>query len=164
MNYPTYTNNGQYYMQSLEDMRNRIDNQIRQYQQNQMQMQPVQQPITQNFQLAPTQNNTNELEAKYVNNVDEVKNTFVMKMGIFINKELDNLWIKDVNGSIRTFQLTEIIEQDPKDIEIQNLKNEIEKMKGMITNESSSINSNFDETDGNKIAKRVTTSKKSNAK
>ena len=95
MNYPTYTNNGQYYMQSLEDMRNRIDNQIRQYQQNQMQMQqqPVQQPITQNFQLASTPTNS-ELEAKYVNNIDDVKNTFVIKVGVFVNKDFSNLWIK----------------------------------------------------------------------
>ena len=96
MAYPTYNN--QYYLQNLEDMKNRIDNQIRQYQQNQMQMQ--QQPIpqvTQNFQLAPTQNNANELEAKYANDINEVKNTFVIKTGIFLNKDYSTLWLKDVS-------------------------------------------------------------------
>ena len=67
MAYPAYTNNNQYYMQSLEDMRNRIDNQIRQYQQNQMQMQqPQVQPITQNFQIATTQNNTQAICNEFI--------------------------------------------------------------------------------------------------
>ena len=42
--------------------------------QNQMQQQPVPQ-INQSFQLAPNPTN-NELESKYVNNIDEVKNNF----------------------------------------------------------------------------------------
>lgn len=68
MNYPTYANNSQFYMQNLQDMRDRIDSQIRNYQQNQTQ-QPITQPITQNFQLAPNPTN-NELEAKYVDNIE----------------------------------------------------------------------------------------------
>lgn len=162
MNYPTYTNNGQYYMQSLEDMRNRIDNQIRQYQQSQMQQQPVQQPITQNFQLAPTQNNTNELEAKYVNNIDEVKNTFVMKTGVFVDKDYSNLWIKDVSGKIRTFNTVEVVEMDEKDKEIYNLKKQIEEMKGMINYEPS--NANVNEQITTKKSTRVSNVSKSNGK
>lgn len=161
MNYPTYTNNGQYYMQSLEDMRNRIDNQIRQYQQSQMQQQPVPQ-VTQNFQIAPTQNNTNELEAKYVNNIDEVKNTFVMKTGVFVDKDYSNLWIKDVSGKIRTFNTVEVVEMDEKDKEIFNLKKQIEEMKGMINYEPS--NANVDEQITTKKSTRVSNVSKSNAK
>jgi hypothetical protein len=103
MNYPTYANNSQFYMQNLQDMRDRIDSQIRNYQQNQTQ-QPVTQPITQNFQLAPNPTN-NELEAKYVDNIEAVKNTFVIKTGIFLNKDFSTLWVKDVTGKIRTFAL-----------------------------------------------------------
>lgn len=163
MNYQNwYGNNGQYYMQNLQDMRDRIDNQMKQYQQSQMQMQqPVQQPITQNFQLAPQPTN-NEIQSKYVNNIDDVKNTFVMTTGLFVNKEMNTLWIKNVNGDIRTFNLQEIIEQDPKDIEIQRLRNEIENMKGMISNESN--NSNVDVEVTNEKSPKLQVNKRSNAK
>ena len=163
MNYQNwYGNNGQYYMQNLQDMRDRIDNQMKQYQQNQMQMQqPVAQPITQNFQLAPQPTN-NEIQAKYVNNVDDVKNTFVMTTGLFVNKEMNTLWFKNVNGDIRTFNLQEIIEQDPKDIEIQRLRNEIENMKGMIINESRITN--VDEQIADEKSTKLQSNKRSNAK
>ena len=127
MNYPMFSNNNPMYMQnlqSLQDMRDRIDNQIKSYQQTQMQ-QPIQQPqipqVNQTFQLAPNSMN-NELESKYVNNVDEVRNTFVMKTGIFINKDFSTLWVKDVTGNIRTFRTEEVIEMDEKDKEIYMLK------------------------------------------
>lgn len=162
-NYPMYGNN-QFYMQDLQAMKDRIDSQMRQIQQqNQMQQQTPQ--IHQSFQLAPT-TNTNELESKYVNNIDEVKNTFVMKTGIFVNKEMNTLWQKNVNGDIRTFKIEEIIEIDEKDKEILMLKKEIEDMKGMIANanESQYINSIPNESDGKSTTNRVSTNKKSNAK
>ena len=162
MNYPIYGTNSQFYMQDLQNMRDRIDNQMRQMQQiQQQQQQPVQQPITQNFQLAPNSFN-NELESKYATNIDEVRNTFVMKTGLFINKELNTLWLKNVNGDIRIFNLQEIIEQDEKDIEIQKLKNEIENMKGMILNES--VNANVDGETAKAKSTRVSVNKSSNAK
>lgn len=159
MAYPMYNN--QYYINELQAMKDRIDTQIRQHQ-NQYQ-QPVQQPITQNFQLAPNPTN-NELESKYAENIEEVKNTFVIKTGIFINKDFTSLWVKDVTGKIRTFRTEEVIEMDEKDKEIYELKKQIEEMKGMILNESEYSNTIVDESDGNKVAKRVSTSKKSNAK
>lgn len=154
MNYPIYSN--QYQIQELQNMREKIDNQIRQIQQVQ---QP--QPITQNFQLAPNPTN-NELESKYANNIDEVKNTFVMKTGIFVNKDYTSMWVKDVSGNIRSFNIFEIIEMDEKDREIQNLKKEIEEMKGMIKYESN--NNDVNEPITNKKSSRVSSSSKSNAK
>lgn len=164
MNYQNwYGNNGQYYMQNLQDMRDRIDNQMKQYQQSQMQMQQPQMPtnLTQNFQLAPQPTN-NEIQAKYVNNIDDVKNTFVMTTGLFVNKEMNTLWFKNVNGDIRTFNLQEIIEQDPKDIEIQRLRNEIENMKGMILNEPHITN--VDEQITDEKPTKLQSNKRSNAK
>ena len=163
MNYQNwYGNNGQYYMQNLQDMRDRIDNQMKQYQQSQAQMQQPQMPqINQNFQITPTTNN-NEIQAKYVSNIDDVKNTFVMTTGLFVNKEMNTLWFKNVNGDIRTFNLQEIIEQDEKDLEIQRLRNEIENMKGMILNEPD--NSNVDEQIANTKSKGVSRNKSTNAK
>lgn len=169
MAYPYYQNN-QYYMQNMQDlqnMREKIDRQMQQMQQfnqNQMQQQPIPQ-INQSFQLAPNPTN-NELESKYVNNVDEVKGIFVMKTGVFLDKELNTLWIKNTNGDIRTFSLEEIVEIDPKDKEIQMLRNELEKMKGMINyaNESDVDNSDNDGANENKNATKLSNRTKSNAK
>ena len=156
--------NNQYYMQELQGMKDRIDSQLRQYQQqNQVQQQPA--PITQNFQIAPT-NNNNELEGRYANNIDEVRNTFVMKTGVFVNKDFTSLWIKNTNGDIKTFELNEVIEQDPKDVEIQNLKNEIERMKGMISyaNEPDVNNTDINEPIEDEKPKRISNNKRTNAK
>ena len=164
MAYPYYQNN-QYYMQDLQNMKDRIDRQMQQVQQmnqNQMQQQPVPN-VTQNFQLAPNPSN-NELESKYVNNIDEVRNTFVMKTGVFINKDFTSLWIKDVTGNIRTFRIEEIIELDPKDKEIQMLRNEIEKMKGMILNESNVNSTIVNEPNESKTTTKLSSRSKSNAK
>jgi len=168
MTYPYYPNN-QYYMQNMQDlqnMREKIDRQMQQMQQlnqNQMQQQPTPTNLTQNFQLAPNSNN-NELESKYVNNIDEVKGIFVMKTGVFLNKELNTLWIKNTNGDIRTFELSEIIQQDPKDVEINNLKQELQRMKEMISNESNGNNSDINEPNESKSTTKLSNRPKSNAK
>ena len=164
MAYPYYPNS-QFYMQDLQNMREKIDRQMQQVQQmNQNQMQqPVQQPITQNFQLAPNPTN-NELESKYANNIDEVKNTFVMKTGVFLNKDFTSLWIKDVTGNIKTYRLEEVIELDPKDKEILMLKKQIEDMKGMMSNAVEYDNTDIDEPVKKQVAKTVSNSKRSNAK
>lgn len=167
MAYPYYPNN-QIYMQNMQDlqnMREKIDNQMRQMQQlnqNQMQQQPIPQ-INQSFQLAPNPS-SNELESKYVNNIDEVKGIFVMKTGVFLDKDLNNLWIKNTNGDIRTFELSEIIPQDPKDIEINNLKKELQRMREMIVSESNVNNSDFNEPDESKATTKLSGRSKSNAK
>ena len=169
MAYPYYPNN-QIYMQNMQDlqnMREKIDRQMQQVQQmnqNQMQQQqPV--PITQNFQLAPNPVN-NELESKYANNIDEVKNTFVMKTGVFLNKDFTSMWVKTTDGNIKTYELNEVIQQDPKDVEINNLKQEIQRMREMINygNESNVNNSNNDESNESKNAKKLSSRTKSNAK
>lgn len=169
MAYP-YLQNNQYYMQNMQDlqnMREKIDRQMQQMQQfnqNQMQQQPVPN-VTQNFQLAPNSVN-NELESKYVNNVDEVKGIFVMKTGVFLNKELNTLWIKNTNGEIRTFKLEEIIELDERDKEILMLRKQIEEMKGMINyaNKSDVDNTDYDGADESKNAPKLSGRSKSNAK
>ena len=170
MAYPYYPNN-QIYMQNMQDlqnMREKIDRQMQQMQQlnqNQMQQQPTPTNLTQNFQLAPNPVN-NELESKYANNIDEVKNTFVMKTGVFLNKDFTSMWVKTTDGNIKTYELNEVIQQDPKDVEINNLKQEIQRMREMINygNESNVNNSNNDESNESKNAKKLSTRTKSNAK
>ena len=158
---PGYFGNTPMYMQELQNMRDRIDGQMRQIQQqNQIQQQP--QPITQNFQLAPNSIN-NELESKYVNNFDDVKNTFVMKTGIFTNKDFTTIWIKDVTGNIRTFKTEEIIELDAKDKEILDLQKQVNELKGMIEN-AQYDNANINEQTKNTKSSRISSNKPSNAK
>ena len=163
MAYPSY--NSQFYMQDLQNMRDRIDNQMRQIQQQQNQI-PQQVPtnLTQNFQITPQQNITNELESRFANNIDEVKNTFVMKTGIFVDKDMKNLWLKNVNGDIRTFILEEVIEEDEKDLEIKRLRSELNQIKGMINNANEPVNSNINESIANEKPARVSSSKRTNAK
>ena len=122
------------YIQEFQNMRDSIDRTMQRYQQQQQQNQMMpQQPanVTQNFQIAPIQQQ-NDLQAKYVNDIDEVKNTFVMREGIFINKDMTTLWVKNVSGDIKSYSLQEIIEIDPKDLEITNLKNELASMRAML--------------------------------
>ena len=165
MAYNYYPNN-QFYMQDLQNMREKIDRQMQQVQQmnqNQMQQQPTPTNLTQNFQLAPNPTN-NDLESKYVNNIDEVKGIFVMKTGVFLNKELNTLWIKNTNGDIRTFELNELVEVDPKDREIAMLKQEIEKMKEMVSNESNGNSTIIDEPNESKTTTKLSSRSKSNTK
>lgn len=162
MNYPIY-NNSQYYMKNLQDMRDRIDNQIRNYEQSQMQ-QPIAQPITQNFQIAPQSNNNNELESKYANSIDDVRNTFVIKTGIFVNKDFSTLWVKNATGDIKTFRTEEVIELDDKDKEIMELKKQIEEMKGMIINANEFHDTNADEQIAETKSTRIQSNKRSNTK
>ena len=159
---PNYYGNNQFYVQDLQNMRDRIDRQLNQLQ-HQNQMQQIPQPITQNFQLAPQQTN-NELESKFVNSLDDVKNTFVMKTGLFTNKDFSTLWVKDVTGNIRTFRTEEVVELDEKDKEIAELKQQINEMKGMIANATKCDNSNFDEPIEVKKSSRISNNKQSNAK
>lgn len=168
MNYPMFSNNNNpMYMQnlqSLQDMRDRIDSQMKQMQQQNQMPQPIAQPqIHQNFQLAP-QTNNNELESKYADNIETVKNTFVMKTGIFVNKDFSTLWVKDVTGNIRTFRTEEIIEMDEKDKEIYMLKKQLEEMKGMMSNANESANANVNEQITKSKPPRVQNDKRSNAK
>ena len=170
MAYPYYPNN-QIYMQNMQDlqnMREKIDRQMQQMQQlnqNQMQQQPTPTNLTQNFQLAPNPNN-NELESKYANNIDEVKNTFVMKTGVFVNKDFTSMWVKTTDGNIKTYELNEVIQQDPKDVEINNLKQELQRMKEMINyaNESNVDNSDYDESNESKNATKLSNNKRTNAR
>lgn len=169
MAYPYYGNN-QYYMQNMQDLQNmkeRIDKQMQQMQQfNQNQMQQQQPaPITQNFQIAPNPTN-NELESKYANSIDEVRNTFVMKTGVFVNKDFTSMWVKTTDGNIKTYDLNEVIQQDPKDVEINNLKQELEKMREMISyaNKSDVDNTDYDGADESKNATKLSNNKRTNAR
>lgn len=158
--------NNQYYMQDLQSMRDRIDKQMQQIQQNQInQPQP---PITQNFQLAPNPTNQ-ELESHYANSIDEVRNTFVVRTGIFTTKDFSTIWIKDVTGNIKTYKTEEVIELDAKDKKILeqdnmilSLQKQINSLKEEIANANEYDNSNINEPVEIKKSTRVSNRAKTN--
>ena len=159
MAYPIFNNPNNMYMQDLQNMRDRIDNQMRQMQQ--FQQPQMQQPsINQTFQLAPNQN-LNDLDGKYANNIDEVKNTLTLKNTLFIDKENKNLWIKNADGSIKTFTLTEVVELDEKDKQILELQKQIEELKGVVLNGKQSGFNNVVQPNTNAKSTDVSTTKQS---
>lgn len=117
-------NTRQSYEQNLRNIIDQANNQLQQLQSQQ----PVPTNLTQNFQITPQQQNPNELQSAYASNIDEVRNVFMTKNGAFIDKDLTTLWFKNTEGKIRTFTLTEVIEKDKKDLEIEALKKQIEEL------------------------------------
>ena len=114
-NFNPYNNgyNNNFYMQEFQNMKDRIDRTMQQYQQNQyVPQQQVQPQIQQTFQLAPNQNNSNSMDALIVNNEEEVRNQLVVKPTIFTTQDYSNMWIKDVTGNVRYFRTEEIIQVD----------------------------------------------------
>ena len=109
--------NNQMYLQDLQGLRDRIDRQMQLANQNQ----PQTAPITQNFQLAPNQNNG----IKYVNTIDDVRKELVFADTLFVNKEYSLMWLKNASGDIKSYELKEIIELDKKDKKIKELEEKI---------------------------------------
>ena len=136
----------------------RINNQIAELenmkkQMNQQSMQPTN--LTQNFQLAP--NNQNGM--RFANSIDEVQKSVITMDTPFFSNDMSVLWIKNAKGEIKTFEMKEIVPLDSKDIKIQYLEAQIEELKGMIRNESS--NANVPNDDAEQNATNTTTDDKS---
>ncbi len=120
----------------------RINEQINQLENIKKQMQqPIQAPtnLTQNFQLAPT----NRDVIKYANSMEEVGRDMVIGDTPYFSKDMSVVWIKNTKGEIKTYELSEIIPKDDKDIKIEYLQAQIEELKKGIKNNES--NSNFSE-------------------
>ena len=112
------------YITELQNMRDRIDSQIQQVQQQQQSMQPPTN-LTQNFQLAP--NSVNNI--KLANSIEEVQKEIIVADTYFFNKEMTNLWIKNPKGDIRSFNIKEIVPKDEKDLIIESLQKKIEQLE-----------------------------------
>lgn len=151
------------YEQSLKNIINQANSQLQQLRNQPTPVMPQQPQIHQNFQLAPNTSNS-DIESQYADSIDEVKNTFVSRIGLFTTKDFSTIWVKTVDGKIRTFKTEEIVEMDEKDKEIYMLRKEIEEMKGMIVNASESTDTEPNVTITNKKSARTSASSKSNAK
>lgn len=110
-----------YYNQNIE----RINQQINDLERARNQMQ-MQQPtnLTQNFQISPQQQGI-----KFVNGIDEVEKELVLNETMFLSKDYKQMFIKDVKGNVRTFELNEIIPKDSKDLMIEDLQKQINELK-----------------------------------
>lgn len=118
----------------------RINSQISELEKmrDQISHQSVQTPtnLTQNFQLAPSNNGT----IRYANSMEEVQRDMVIADTPYFSKDMSIVWIKNTKGEIRTYELSEIIPKDEKDMQIEILQAQLDELKGMINNESNVTN------------------------
>lgn len=127
-----YMNNPSMYEQNLYEQ---IDGQINQLvnMKNQLRnnIQQPQQPtaINQTFQLSPNSNGM-----KYANSIEEVEKETVFYDTPFFSKDLSVVWVKNMNGNIKAYELTEIVKKDEKDIQIEMLQAQIEELKREMMN------------------------------
>nr|DAW20981.1 MAG TPA: PRKC APOPTOSIS WT1 REGULATOR PROTEIN [Caudoviricetes sp.] len=145
--------NNQMYMQDLQGLRDRIDRQMQMANQNQ----PQATPITQNFQLAPNQNNG----IKYVNSIEDVRKELVFADTLFVNKEYTQLWVKNASGEVKTYELKGIIELDEKDRKIADLEAKINMLVKEKENEQY-VNENANGTTSSKKSTNGKSNKSSN--
>lgn len=122
---------------SIDKLNEQINNLERM--KSQIQQTPMQQPtnLTQNFQLAPA----NRDVIKYAASIDEVQRDMVIGDTPFFSKDMSVVWIKNTKGEIKTYELTEIVPKDEKDIQIEMLQAQINELKkGMVANEQPTTN------------------------
>lgn len=117
----------------------RINNQITELENmkkqiNQQPMQPTN--LTQNFQLAPT----NQSSMRFANSIEDVKKSVILGDTPFFSNDMSVLWVKNNKGEIKSYELNEIIPKDEKDMQIELLMSQIQELKGMIQNERVNAN------------------------
>ena len=124
---------------------NRMKQQLQQTNQQPMQ------PITQNFQIAPT----NREVIRYANSMEEVQRDMVIGDTPYFSKDMSVVWIKNTKGDIKTYELTEIIAKDDKDILISSLQMQIEELRKEVKQNAKPINTNDDEPTSNEKSTNV---------
>lgn len=120
----------QYMLDNLTRQKERIDEMIRNCQQPQ---QPVNNFINTN-QSPPK----DLIEWRILNENEEVDNLYVSNKTLFINDTM--MIIKGVDGSLEKWEVKKIYPIDKKDEKINQLEEEIKKLKEMISNEPTKSN------------------------
>ena len=119
----------QYVIDNLVRQKDRIDEMIKNYQQPQ--------PVN-NFINTNQLTNKDLIEWRILNENEEVDNLYVSNKTLFIN---DNLMVlKGVDGSLEKWEIKKIYPIDKKDEKINELENEIKKLKEMMNNEPTKLN------------------------
>lgn len=106
----------------------RINNQMNELEKMKHQIQQsMQQPtnLTQNFQITPT----NREVMRYADSLNEVERDMVIGDTPYFSRDMSVVWIKNTKGVIKTYELTEIVPLDEKDIQIKYLQDQIEELK-----------------------------------
>lgn len=115
--------------------------------------------LTQNFQISPSSPSA----MRYANSIDEVQKDMVIGDTPFFSKDMSIVWIKNIKGDIKTYELNEIVEKDEKDLQIAFLEAQVNELKGRIANESNTTDvisaENETDTTGNDDTTRATTKK-----
>ena len=104
----------------------RIDMQIKELEKMRQNIPQMQQPtnLTQNFSMMPQ-----APIIKYANSLDDVKREMVMGETPYFSKDMSVVWIKNVKGDIKTYELNEIVPKDNKDLQIEYLQAQIEELR-----------------------------------
>ena len=117
----------------------RINNQIAELERmkNQISSNPPPQPtnLTQNFQLAPTNNSP----MRFANSIEDVKKEVVVANTPYFSNDLSVVWVKSIKGDIKAYEMKEIVEKDEKDIKIDYLTAQLEDLKRRLEDESNTI-------------------------
>ena len=119
----------QYMLDNLTRQKERIDDMIRNYQQPQ----PVNNFI--NTNQTPSKD---LIEWRILNENEEVDNLYVGNKTLFINDTM--MVLKGVDGSLEKWEIKKIYPVDKKDEKINQLEEEIKKLKEMINNEPTKLN------------------------
>ena len=107
----------------------RINNQIAELEKMKQQIPQAPMPpsLTQNFQISPPNHDV----IKYANSIDDVQKDMVIGDTPYFSKDMSVVWVKNIRGEIKTYELTEIIPKDEKDIQIEMLKAKISEYERM---------------------------------
>ena len=154
--------NNPYYNYNPQMTADRIDSQIAELQKLKTQipqLQNNQQPaINQTFQLAPN----SQGGMKYVNSIEEVNKEMIFTDTPFFSKDLSVMWIKKTDGSVKSYEIKEIIKKDSKDLQIEFLMAQIEDLKEKVNAKPNYTN--VDESTESKEPTNVSNGKSSKTK
>lgn len=136
----------------------RINGQIAELEKIRSQMQQPT-PITQNFQIAPSR----EI-IRYANSLEEVQRDMVVGDTPYFSKDMSVVWIKNTNGDIKTYELSEIIPKDDKDIRIEFLEAQIKELREEMRNAKSNdgdVNESVEDEESSNVSNDKPSTKKS---
>lgn len=150
--------NQQSNIDKLNEQINNLEKMKAQMQHSQQQPQPTN--LTQNFQLAPTSRDV----IRYATSIEEVQRDMVIGDTPYFSKDMSVVWVKNIKGEIKTYELNEIVPKDAKDLQIEYLQSQIEELKGMINNDANvtDVNAKQNSTDTSTNDEPVGTTAKKN--
>ena len=107
---------------NIDKLNEQINNLERMKAQMQQPVQPTN--LTQNFQISPT----NREIIRYATSLEEVQRDMVIGDTPYFSKDMSVVWIKNAKGEIKTYELSEIIPKDEKDLQIELLQSQVNKL------------------------------------